>query len=117
MFVSHVGWVECTVVFCGGNGVIYEESNRGSGMYMTGQPFGPGCTVGCGIDYGSGSGECYFTLDGELVGNYYYHSTQKFSTLSGAWMLQTDGGVRTRRIMGERHAGQQKTVPGYQPCW
>lgn len=55
----------------GDDGCIYEESRK----YSTEHKFGPGNTVGCGIDYFNEN--FFFTLDGKLVGT----SLAKTSTL------------------------------------
>lgn len=61
---AHVGWNVWSVGYHGDDGCIYEE--RPSRGYSTGRQFGPGNTIGCGIDYASG--EYFFTLGGEVVG-------------------------------------------------
>ncbi|KAL8393432.1 hypothetical protein RB595_003271 [Gaeumannomyces hyphopodioides] len=59
----HPGRIPWTVAYHGDNGGIYEEHARTK--YPTERLFGPGSTVGCGIDYHKG--EYLFTLDGEVV--------------------------------------------------
>ena len=61
---AHPGWNAWSVGYHGDDGIVYEESSfRGK---KTGRTFGPGDTVGCGIDYDRG--EYFFTLDQEVVG-------------------------------------------------
>lgn len=61
---AHTGWNLWSVGYHGDDGCIFEESGRRK--YSTEHKFGPGNTIGCGIDYASK--EYFFTLDGNVVG-------------------------------------------------
>ena len=64
MTKAHPGWNAWSVGYHGDDGRIFEEYQHSK--FRTGCKFGPGNTVGCGIDYAS---EAYFfTLDGKIVG-------------------------------------------------
>ena len=59
---AHPGWNAWSVGYHGDDGAVFEESPRSD---TDGSAFGPGDTVGCGIDYNRG--EYFFTLDKEVV--------------------------------------------------
>lgn len=61
---SRPGWNMWSVGYHGDGGWIFEANTRCK--YRTGRAFGPGNTVGCGIDYHRA--EYYFTLGREVVG-------------------------------------------------
>ena len=60
---AHPGWRMWSVGYYANDGYVFEE---GRAIYDTGRGFGPGNTVGCGIDYTKG--RYFFTLDGEVIG-------------------------------------------------
>ena len=59
------GWNIWSVGYHGNNGGIFEEESRRS-TYNTGRKFGPGDTVGCGIDFHRK--EYFFTVGTEVIG-------------------------------------------------
>lgn len=62
-----LGWNIWTVGYHGNDGKIFNNQDTVHGDHHdTGRKFGPGNTVGCGIDYSNG--EYFFTCDGEVVG-------------------------------------------------
>ena len=61
------GWNVWSVGYHGDNGGIYEEKGS-QPTYSTERKFGPGDTVGCGIDYDTE--EYFFTLGAEVVGTF-----------------------------------------------
>ena len=61
---AHPGWNMWTVGYHGDDGAIFEEEPYET--HKTGCKFGPGQTVGCGIDYDTE--EYFFTREGEIVG-------------------------------------------------
>ena len=64
MTMAHPGWNAWSVGYHGDDGGIYEEEASRAISYE--RRFGPGNTVGCGIDYASE--EYFFTIDGKIVG-------------------------------------------------
>ncbi|KAH6984430.1 hypothetical protein BKA56DRAFT_581017 [Ilyonectria sp. MPI-CAGE-AT-0026] len=60
---SQPGWNAWSLGYHGHDGRIFEEATQGK--YPTGRKFGPGNTVGCGIDYDTD--QYFFTLDGEVI--------------------------------------------------
>ena len=64
------GWYTCvpSTGYHGDDGRIYESFVQDDGSKGTGRTFAEGDTVGCGIDWNNGS--VYFTLNGDLVGEY-----------------------------------------------
>ena len=62
--MAHPGWNAWSVGYHGDDGLMFEEHPLSG--FRTGCKFGPGNTVGCGIDYASE--EYFFTLDGTIVG-------------------------------------------------
>lgn len=60
---SQPGWNAWSLGYHGDDGRIFEEATQGK--YPTGRKFGPGNTVGCGIDYDTD--QYFFTLDGEVI--------------------------------------------------
>lgn len=61
-----IGWNVWTVGYHGDDGMIFENRDTKHGDYDTKRKFGPGNTVGCGIDYSQN--EYFFTRDGKIVG-------------------------------------------------
>ena len=77
---SRPGWNMWSVGYHGDDGWIFEANTRSK--YRTGREFGPGSTVGCGIDYDRE--EYYFTLGEEVVGT---SLSKKFDSLDEKGLL------------------------------
>ncbi|KAF2807187.1 uncharacterized protein BDZ99DRAFT_465114 [Mytilinidion resinicola] len=60
---AHVGWRTWTVGYHGDDGRVYEHNYPVSSD--TGRKFGPGDTVGCGVDYSAE--EYFFALRSEVI--------------------------------------------------
>ncbi len=63
---AHPGWNAWSVGYHADDGCVYAENSCTADCTETGPTFGPGDTVGCGIDYNKG--EYFFTLNKEVVG-------------------------------------------------
>lgn len=61
-----LGWNVWTVGYHGDDGMVLKNQDTGHGDRGTGRTFGPGNTIGCGINYSNE--EYFFTCDGEVVG-------------------------------------------------
>ena len=68
LIYAHPGWKVWSAGYHGDNGKVYEQ--YGVWKYDTKQLYGPGNTIGCGVDYESD--KYFFTLDGEVVGMYLF---------------------------------------------
>ncbi|KAK3291436.1 ankyrin repeat-containing domain protein [Chaetomium fimeti] len=131
---AHPGWMSWSVGLHGDDGKIFEQT--GYGVHRTGRLFGPGTTVGCGVDYEKG--EYLFTLDGEVVAQMasklVYHKLYpcighrvgpakvrvNFGTSEFAWkeaerlrIKEADSGRRTARGGGFRRALSGHHTPAF----
>lgn len=66
---AHPGWHIWSVGYHGDDGGIYEEPVSGNDQEYK-AVFGPGQTVGCGVDYDAG--QYVFTLDGEIISTFHH---------------------------------------------
>ena len=76
----HPGWNLWSVGYHGDDGRAFREGfSRGD---LIGPVYGPGNTVGCGIDYNSA--EYLFTLNGKVIGEYIHKLP---AVTSKAWSI------------------------------
>ena len=62
---AHSGWRQWSVGYHNDDGGLFEENGRFKEKHDEWK-FGPGDTVGCGVDYAKG--QYFFTRNGDLVG-------------------------------------------------
>lgn len=86
MLYAHPGWNKWSVGYHSDDGGLYVES---SSAISTWEKFGPGSTVGCGIDYAEG--KYFFTLNGEIISKIAWACAPRSTVL---WITLTKGRSR-----------------------